>query len=148
MTYNQLIEKYVDESSEEQMRLLSKETSSFIECMRENHPEKVNEFLTKIDLILNPHFSKETAKYAVSKMKNKDGSVGEHWTYETTTKVLEGKGYKFKPCDWYYVLNMVYSDYYKSGRADETYIEMAHDFLCDEDAPENKAKRYFIAMHF
>lgn len=57
------------------------------------------------------------------------------------------KGYDFDDADWYYVLNMVYLDYYKSGRSDDTYIELAHDFLSDSDAPENKAKRYFLAMH-
>ena len=75
-------------------------------------------------------------------MKNKDGSMGEHWNYDTTTKVLEAKGYDFKPCDWYYVLNMVYSDYYKAGRTDDTYVEMAYDFLNDVDGPKHKAKKW------
>lgn len=147
-TYETMLEKYVEGSTDVQMRMLSKETSRFVEEIREHHPDKVEDFLMKIDLVLNPHFTKETAKYAVSKMKNKDGTRGEHWNYDTTTKVLESKGYKFTPCDWYYVLNMMYSDYYKAGRADEVYIEMAHDFLHDEDAPEGKAKKYFVAMHF
>ena len=63
-------------------------------------------------------------------------------SYETTTKVLEAKGYNFKPCDWYYVLNMMYSDYYKPGRADDVYVEMACDFLNDVDGPKHKAKKW------
>lgn len=43
--------------------------------------------------------------------------------------------------DWHYVLNMIYSDYYKSGRSDETYIGLAKDFLDDPDAPDGKAKK-------
>ena len=113
---------------------------------REKHPDMVEKFLMKVDLVLNPSFTKETAKYAVSKLKNKDGTMGEHWNYDTTEKVLYSKGYDFDDADWYYALNMIYSDYYKSGRSDDTYIDLAHDFLSDSDAPKNKAKRYFLAM--
>lgn len=148
MKYRELIEKYIDDSDDEAMEMLAYKTDKFVEEVREMHPEMVDKFLMKVDLILNPSFSKEAAKYVVSKMKNKDGTTGEHWNYETTTSVLESKGYDFKPCDWYYVLNMVYSDYYKSGRSDDTYIELAHDFLSDNDAPQNKAKKYYKAMNF
>lgn len=147
MTFQKLIDKYIDEASEDDMHKLTHKMDSFIEEVREYHPEIVDNFLMKVDLILNPNFTKETAEYAVSKMKNKDGSIGEHWDYDTTTKVLNNKKYDFKPCDWYYVLNMIYSDYYKSGRSDDTYIELAHDFLADNDAPEHKAKRYWASMH-
>jgi hypothetical protein len=95
---------------------------------------------------MNPHFTKETSKYVVAKLQNKDGTTGEHWNYETTSKVLTQKGYDFRNCDWYYVLNMIYSDYYKVGRSDDVYIELAYDFLNDKDAPEDKAKRYYLAM--
>lgn len=36
------------------------------------------------------------------------------------------------------------------GKADEApqyYVERALDFLNDKDAPEGKAKRYYVAMH-
>lgn len=148
MTYKELIKKFIDDASEEDMEMLTCKTDKFVEEVREKHPEMVEKFLLKLELVLSPSFSKDTAKYAVAKMKNKDGTTGEHWDYATTTKVLESKGYDFKPCDWYYVLNMIYSDYFKSGRSDETYIEMAHDFLSDEDSPENKAKKYWRAMHY
>lgn len=143
MKYEELIRKYIDEASEEDMEMLTHKTDKFVEEVREHNPELVEHFLMKVDLILNPHFTKETSKYAVSKLKNKDGTSGEHWSYETTTKVMEAKGYNFKHCDWYYVLNMMYSDYYKTGRSDETYIELAYDFLEDKDAPEGKAKKYY-----
>ena len=143
MGYKELIKKYIDDASEYDMEMLTHKTDKFVEEVREKHPEMVDKFLMKIDLILNPNFTKESAEYAVSKMKNKDGSIGEHWNYNTTTKVLEAKGYDFKPCDWYYTLNMIYSDFYKQGRTDDTYVEMAHDFLADADGAENKAKKYY-----
>lgn len=146
MTFQQLIDKYGRDGDIETMEHLTHKVDHFVEEVREKHPEMVEYFLIKIDLLLNPHFSKESSKYAVSKLKNKDGTTGEHWNKETTDRVLEAKGYDFNYCDWYYVLNMIYSDYYKSGRSDDTYIELAYDFLEDKDAPEDKAKRYYKAM--
>lgn len=49
--------------------------------------------------------------------------------------------------DLYYTLNMVRSDYYKDGQAPQYYADLAFDFLEDKDAPEGKAKRYYLAMH-
>ena len=146
MTFQQLIDKYGRDGDIETMEHLTHKVAHFVEEVMEKHPEMVEHFLIKIDLLLNPHFSKESSKYAVSKLKNKDGTTGEHWNKETTDRVLEAKGYDFNYCDWYYVLNMIYSDYYKSGRSDDTYIELAYDFLEDKDAPEDKAKRYYKAM--
>lgn len=146
--YRELIDKYIDYASEHDMELLADEVDAFVACMHDKHREDVEKLLCHIDLILNPEFTRETAKYAVAHMKNKDGSTGEHWSHETTTNVMESHGYHFNPCDWYYVMNMVYSDYYKPGRSDDTYIEMAHDFLDDKDALPHKAKRYYKAMTF
>lgn len=147
-SFKELVYKYGRDGKTEVMEHLTEMVDDFIEETKEHHADKVEHFLIGVDLLLNPHFSKESAKYAVSKMKNKDGSMGEHWDYNTTTRVLEGKGFDFNPCDWYVALNMVYSDYYKSGRSDDTYIELAYDFLSDEDAPTHKMKRYYKAMHY
>jgi hypothetical protein len=146
MTFQKLIDEYGRDGDIETMEHLTKKIDHFVEDVREKHPDMVEHFLIKVDLLLNPHFTKETSKYAVSKMQNKDGSVGEHWSKEITDRVLESKSYEFDSCDWYYVLNMIYSDYYKSGRSDETYIELACDFLSDKDAPKDKAKRYYKSL--
>ena len=148
MTFQKLIDMYGRDGDIETMEHLTHKVDHFVEEMREKHPDKVERFLVKIDLLLNPHFTTETSRHAVSEMKNKDGTTGEHWGRDVTDKVLEAKGYDFRHCDWYYVLNMIYSDYYKTGRSDETYIEMAYDFLSDKDAPNDKAKRYYRAMHY
>lgn len=147
-SFKELVYKYGRDGKTEVMEHLTEMVDDFIEETKEHHKDKVEHFLIGVDLLLNPHFSKDSAKYAVSRMKNKDGSAGEHWDYNTTTRVLESKGFDFNPCDWYVALNMVYSDYYKSGRSDDTYIELAYDFLSDEDAPTHKMKRYYKAMHY
>lgn len=41
----------------------------------------------------------------------------------------------------------IQSDYYKADEAPQYYVERALDFLNDKDAPEGKAKRYYVAMH-
>ena len=145
-SFKDLVSKYWRSAGLEDMECLAEKVDWFAEEVRKKDPELTEKFLIKIDLLLNPHFTEETAKHVVSKMLNKDGSVGEHWTYEQTSSVLKSEGFKFEEADWYYVLNMMYSDYYKSGRTDETYIGLAKDFLDDADAPEGKAKRYYKAM--
>lgn len=47
----------------------------------------------------------------------------------------------------YSQLNMVRSVYYKDGQAPQYYADLAFDFLENKDAPEGKAKRYYLAMH-
>lgn len=146
-TFKNLVYEYGRDGNTETMECLTEVVDWFTEDVRKKDPELVSKFLMKIDLLLNPHFTEETAKYVVSKMMNKDGSMGEHWTYEQTTGVLKSEGYHFTEPDWYYVLNMIYSDYYKSGRTTDTYTELAYDFLADSDAPGCKAKKYYWAMH-
>lgn len=147
-TFKDLVFEYGRGGNTEQMEHLTHKINWFVEQVYEENPELVKHFLTKVDLLLNPHFTKETSMYVVSKFKNKDGSFGEHWSYETTNRVLEQKGYDFNSFDWYVVLNMIYSDYYKSGRSDDTYIEFAYDFLNDKDAPAGKIKKYYLAMNY
>ena len=145
-TYKDIVKKLSDTASKADMEKLTDLTSEFLESIKEKIPE-VEKLIMKIDLMLNPMFTRETAEYAVSKMKNEDGTEGGHWDYDTTTSVMKSKGYDFNPCDWYYVLNMVYSDYFSKDQPDDYYFKLAYDFLKDKDAPVGKAKKYFLAMH-
>ena len=144
--YTEIVKKLAENATKADMETLTELTGDFLEKIRAKEPE-VDKLITKIDLMLNPDFTKETAEYAVSKMKNEDGTEGCHWDYDTTTSVLKSKGYDFNPCDWYYVLNMVYSDYFAKDQPDDYYFKLAYDFLKDKDAPVGKAKKYFLAMH-
>lgn len=67
----------------------------FLTDVKNEKPELVDEMLMKLDLRFNPHFDKETGEYAVSKMKNRDGSTGQKWSFAETSKVLKEKGYDF-----------------------------------------------------
>ncbi|MBO7735325.1 MAG: hypothetical protein J6S67_22355 [Methanobrevibacter sp.] len=143
MTFKELVYEYGREGSTDAMEKLTCKVDWFTEKVRETNPELVDKFLMKVDLLLNPHFTRKTAEYVVSRLENKDGTKGGHWSYEQTTSVMPDGLHE---ADWHYVLSMIYSDYYKSGRSDETYIGLAKDFLDDPDAPDGKAKKYYLAM--
>lgn len=95
----------------------------------------------------NPLTEAEAYSY-VSKMRNKDGSTGGHWTYQQTTDYLTShKGLShLNPVCFYVAMNMMYSDYYEPSWPIETYASLAKDFIEDEDAPYDKVKRYMEAM--
>jgi hypothetical protein len=89
------------------------------------------------------HVSETLAKCWVGKMKNKDGSTGEHWTMDQVSSVLKDKNIKHHLCDFYVVLNMMYSDFYNSRFDTVTYIEMAKDWLDDKDVDGCKLLKYY-----
>ena len=91
------------------------------------------------------HFDEELAKKAVSKMKNVDGTRGEHWTYEQTSQLADQQGICCK-ADWYYVMNMLHSDFVEVlGNDTSNYVRMAKAYMCDPDATESKVFDLWIA---
>lgn len=99
---------------------------------------------------------KDTAKEWVASMRNLDGSErGEHWSYDQAKALMQQHGWKHKPVDWYAILHAVYYDYCgvakKFGQDKNTafYAELAHAWLDDPDAVEDKAAIYYskIAEH-
>jgi len=150
MDYKRILREYVDSDSTADMEMLACLTDDFVHKVKEAHPEIAEDYLKKLAVYIHPLRDRKCAEYVVSKFKNKDGTTGAHWDYETTTKVLEAKGYDFEPCAWYYSLNMIYSDYANKDFSDSTYIELAKDFLEDPDAPSSteKAERYIKAMMY
>jgi len=96
------------------------------------------------------HFCDWLLEEAVSSLENEDGTRGAHWTLEQTTSVAKNNGIEFvhfNEYDWNYVMNMMYSDYYGSVPNDiAAYIKMAKKFLCDKDAVEGKAIKYYFCI--
>lgn len=91
-------------------------------------------------LAYNGHLSKELATKWVASMKNKDGSIGEHWSYEYVSKYNDEHDMN----DWYAVLNMMYSDYYNTKFVIEDYIQLANDFIDDKDVGDTKVLDYYL----
>lgn len=85
------------------------------------------------------HFDEQLAKKAVAAMENVDGTNGEHWTLEDTTKIMEQNGIKANKYDWYYLMNMLHSDYSKIWGDDVAqYVKFAKAYIEDPDAGEGK----------
>lgn len=143
-------EAYEKKLPEEKIEEMADKISAVIHGIDEEEQRSLVEDLDFI--IYGPHFTKEKAMYAVSQMVNEDGTTGQHWTCEETRSVAESKGVifaneRFNEYDWYYVLNMLYSDYYNIlGNNTDNYAKMALAWLRDKDAPEGKAKKYCYAM--
>lgn len=91
-------------------------------------------------LVYGHHLTEDVAKEWVDNMKNKDGSVGEHWTF-TQTSQFAGNNNK---ADYYAVLNMMWSDYYNERHSTDDYVRMANDWFADKDASECKTVDYYI----
>lgn len=150
MGYKHIVRQYVESNDPVEMEMLTTLTNEFVHKVNEKHPDMVEDYLHKLKMYLHPLKDKECAESVVGMFKNKDGSSGAHWDYDTTSKVLEAKGYDFEKPTFYYVLNMIYSDYYNDDFSDPIYIELAKDFLSDPDTPKGteKAEKYIRAMMF
>lgn len=97
----------------------------------------------------------ELAKMFVEEMPVTDGSErtnGEKWTMEEAVEVGKNMNIDFNKipiCEWYLVLNMMYSDYFVVGRKHnltdwQLYAELAHAWFYDVDAKQNKTFKYFF----
>lgn len=70
------------------------------------------------------------------------------WTMDQTTAVMKQNGYRHKPCEFWVVMNSLFSDYgktitkYAEDRP-ELWAALAHDFIDDIDADEDKVGRYW-----
>ena len=84
----------------------------------------------------------------LKKLKNADGSIGEHWSYDQTKQLMEQKNIMCDPVEFWVSMNMMYSDYYTVAKKlninnADFYASMAEAFLKDPDAHENKLARYY-----
>lgn len=96
--------------------------------------------------IYGVHFNERLAKTAVSCMENADGTYGEHWTFEQTNQLAEQHEIKCK-ADFYYVLNMMYSDYGKIfGNETSIYVKLAKAYINDTDAPKGKVFNTWVSQ--
>lgn len=92
----------------------------------------------------NGHLGEHLARHWVSKMKNKDGSCGEHWSWDQVGTVMRERNIKHDHSDFYATLNMVYSDDYNSKFDIITYVDLARSWLEDEDVGDDKLLKYYF----
>ena len=140
------------------MRRITKENiSKEIEWLLDNEPmtcatlEKFVLLCKAMKYMGHVHreFTEEDAREWVSHME-----PPARWTMDQTTAVMHQKGYNHRPCEFWAVMNSLYSDYgYTLAKHNvdhpEVWAEMAHDWLADPDAGDGKAGRYWrdVVMH-
>lgn len=84
--------------------------------------------------------SEEMAEKWVKNMRPR----GEHWIHEETTQAMHDLGYSLDPTEFFVVANMMYNDYYELVKDNESLaLELAEDWLEDEDAKECKLYEYW-----
>ena len=89
MTYKEIIHKYSEDSSNEQMEKLLDITDDYIE-----NPYDKEEFFENVESIFSKHLTMNKAKKLVNELQNDDGSTGEHWTPEQISIVWKNAGNK------------------------------------------------------
>lgn len=100
------------------------------------------------EAVYGPHFDECLAKTAVAEMENVNGTRGGHWSMDQTDKEAEKHGIHHK-YDFYYVVNMLWSDFANTWGGDaEIYIKSAKAYMQDPDAGEGKAFKQYIARYF
>lgn len=140
-----MIRKYIEKIGEnknpEDMQELGDMLAEVIYEMKEAHPEEYHEYKTELyEMAYGEVIDKEMAEKWVKSMK----PVGLHWTMEETKNAVASMGYGFNDIDFFVVANMMYNDYYDLVKEDEGLaLKMAHDWLNDEDAKENKLYHYW-----
>lgn len=102
--------------------------------------------------------SRSLADMWVSSMAVTDESerkTGLKWNYDTCIEVGSKVGINWSEvskCEWYAVLNMVYSDYYSTARYAEKqndpifYAHLAKDWVYDSDIDEDKTYNYYFSV--
>lgn len=123
----------------------------FIKAVNENGgTESLTKALATLD---NPNVARvltalghppESIKQAVSEMINAGGTTGEKWSKERTDEAARIVGITENLWDFYYVINMYYSDYNTVIGEDITMAaKLSKAFIEDVDVPEGKAYRYY-----
>lgn len=120
------------------------------EHLKKYCPETYWAMVMKLYCLLHGmHFDEDTAKMAVSKMHNVDGTHGEHWSKEDTDKLAVAHGIEHR-CDFYYAMNMLYSDLSGViGTSADMYVKLAKSlYFADPDMVEGKLFRQWMAVAF
>lgn len=140
-----MIKKYIDKivsnNKQEDMDKLSEMLVEIIYKMKEPHHEKYEYYKSQLyEMAEGKIVSEEMAHEWVEEMK----PIGEHWTMEQTTNAMNSLGYKDRDIDFYVVANMIYNDYYELVKDNEELaLKMAHSWINDEDAKEDKLYCYY-----
>lgn len=145
MDVRKMLDKIISDGDTSSMHMLNDTFISMLNTIKYTDHEEYKNIKYKLCAeAYDNHLSEEMAKCWVSEMKNKDGTHGEHWKYDETSSLLESEHLKYCKADFYAVLNMVYSDYYRPEFTVNDYKKLAIDWLDDEDVDGGKTLKYYM----
>lgn len=140
-----MIRKYIDKIGENKntadMQKLGDMLSEIIEKTKGSHNELYEKYRLELyEMAYGKEISEDVAMTWVKRME----PVGLHWDMEETTNAMYQLGYNCKKIDFFVVANMIYNDYHEIVKNDdELALKMAHDWLIDKDAKEDKLYNYW-----
>ena len=107
------------------------------------HSENSREHETDKEVKFDEHKAKEW----VARMKNNDGTTGEHFKAEQTEQMRNAHCPDCDKMEFWAAMNMMYSDYCDVAKKmnidrPDFYAHMAKAFLMDKDAGEDKMAKY------
>lgn len=138
--HEELIDYIVENGTPKSMECLRKVMVNMLDDMSAMDESKYKMYEYKLYKAAHgDHLTEKLAREWVSNMTNKDGTRGEHWTYEQTSQYAG----THDTWDFYAVLNMMYSDYFNPRFDAATYIQFANDWLDDKDVGQDKTLRYY-----
>ena len=141
------IDKIIESNDNAKMHELKDVLVCLIDSVKVYDYHQYLEYEYKIHCIVyGKHLGKDLAEHWVSCMENKDGTKGEHWTYDQVSQLMREKSIKCDPYDFYAVLNMMYSDYYNSKFDISVYVELAKDWIHDMDIDDKILKYYYYVV--
>ena len=135
------IDKIVKNGKQEDMDCLEDILIDSLYSIKENDYRKFKEYKNKIKgMAYDYKIDEEMAKEIVEDMK----PLGEYWSMEQVKGVMVNDTHRLE--DMYVVLNSLANDYKDvvSTEETETYIKMAHAWIDDIDAKNNKIWKYFV----
>lgn len=108
---------------------------------KNSHPDMYCKYKMELYELLNGQkLTEEKAGEWIRSMR----PFGMHWTLEQTNEVYKEHKLEIDKIDFWAMMNAMYNDYHDIFQDNvETYISLAKDFICDEDAEPNKTYIYW-----
>lgn len=135
------LQMIVNNGKQEDMDCLSDILIDALYEMKESDHTKYKKYKNKIKgMAYGYKVDKELAHEIVEDMK----PLGEYWDMDTVASVIGNDTHRLE--DMYVVMNSLVNDYQNVVNPDdaETYVKMAHAWLDDIDAHDNKVWWYFM----
>lgn len=126
-----------DYVSEENVENFIKFTEDFFCDHKNEYPDVYNKFKKEMEDHFY-HITPEIAIEAVSKLKRKDGLMGEKWSRDDTNEVsrqykLAEKYPDLNPCEFYFAMNYAYAVHYYPSFTIQNFIDIAFDEIHDKN---------------